>query len=217
MSTRAERRRQERNQANAPKKNLGGIIAAIVAVVAVIAIAAYAISQRNSQVSGAAVAPDANPSLPPPMKVGAQAPQFSVEAKGGAISSATFAGKPYLLEIFATWCPHCQAMTAVLRDVRTKFPPSRLGMVSVTGSPIASGSTADNLMPENQADVDTFDAFYNVTWPSAFDKDLTVAKTWGFGGFPGIFIVDPRGVIVYTHSGEVHEKTLVAALKKAGA
>lgn len=195
----------------------GGTIAAIVAVIAMVAIIAYAVVQRNSQVSGAAVSADAMPSLPPPAKVGSLAPEFSVAAKGGSIASSALAGKPYLLEIFATWCPHCQRMTTVLRDIRKKFPPDRLAIVSVTGSPIGMASTADHIVPEDQADVDAFDALYKVTWPSAYDKDLTVAKAWGFEGFPGIYVVDKRGVIVYEHSGEIDEKALMAAIKKAGA
>jgi cytochrome c biogenesis protein CcmG, thiol:disulfide interchange protein DsbE len=194
-----------------------GTIATILAVAAMIAIIVYAVIARNAQVSGAAVSPVAFPSLPPPVKVGSQAPSFSVAAKGGTLSSDSLAGKPYLLEIFATWCPHCQRMTVILRDLQKKFPPSRLAIVSVSGSPVSSASTADKLVPEDQADIDAFDSTYHVTWPTAFDKDLTVAKAWGFAGYPGIFIVDKRGVIVFEHSGEIDEKSLVGALKKAGA
>jgi thiol-disulfide isomerase/thioredoxin len=214
MSTRAERRRQERRQATAPKGPSGGTIAAIVLVLAMVGIIAYAVVQRNAQVSGAAVSPNSFPSLPPPVKAGTVAPGFSIAAKGGTITSASFAGKPYMLEIFATWCPHCQRMTAVLRDIRRKFPPSKFGMVSVTGSPIGNSGTASNPMPEDQSDVDTFDAAYGVTWPSAFDKDLTVAKTWGLQGYPAIFIVDAGGIVRYVHSGEIEEKTLVSEIQK---
>lgn len=217
MSTRSERRRQQRGQGDAPKGMSGGAIAAIVLVIAMIGIIAYAVVQRNNQVSGAAVNPNAIPSIPPPVKVGTKAPPFAVATKSGPLSNASFAGQPYLLEIFATWCPHCQRMTTVLRDVRKQFPLERLGMVSVTGSPIGMASTPENQVPEDQADVDAFDQQFDVTWPSAFDKDLKVAQTWGFQGFPGIFIVDAQGVIRWAHSGEIDEKTLVAELKKAGA
>ncbi len=184
---------------------------------AVVAIVVYAVSQHNQQVTGAAVSPISYPSLPPPAKVGTPAPHFEIAVKGGVISSQLFAGKPYMIELFATWCPHCQRMTAVLRDLRRQFPPSRLGMVSVTASPISNESTPDHLVPENQKDVDTFEAAYGVTWPTAFDKDLTVAKAFGLNGYPGIFIVDARGTIRFTHSGEVDKKTLVDELRKAGA
>jgi len=194
----------------------GGTIAAIVLVIAMIGIIAYAIVQRNAQVSGAAVNPNAVPSIPPPAKVGTKAPGFSVQTPQGLVTSDSYAGQPYMLEIFATWCPHCQRMTTVLRDIRKRFPLDKLGMVSVTGSPDSSQSTPDNLIPENQADVDAFDAQFKVTWPAVFDKDLIVAKTWGFSGFPGIYIVDAKGMIRYEHSGEVDEKTLVAEIQKAG-
>jgi cytochrome c biogenesis protein CcmG/thiol:disulfide interchange protein DsbE len=217
MSTRSERRRQERQQTNSPNKLSGGSIATIVAVLAMIAIIVYAVVQRNAQVSGAAVSPIAYPSFPPPTKVGRVAPAFSVTGKGGVISSTTLAGKPYLLELFATWCPHCQRMTTVLRGLRQQFPPERLSIVSITASPVGNSGTPDSPVAEDQSDVDSFDAIYGITWPSVFDKDLAVAKAWGLDGFPTIFIVDPRGVIVYQHSGEVDAKTLVAALKKAGA
>ena len=217
MSTRADRRRQERRQASAPKRSPGGIIAGIVLALAIVAIIVYAVVQHNQQVTGAAVQPVANPSVPPPAKAGARAPAFSANARGGVLTNASFAGKPYMLEIFATWCPHCQRMTAVLRDIRSKFPQDKFGMISVTGSPIGNASTPDHLVPEDQSDVDSFDAAFNVTWPSAFDKDLTVAKTWGLNGFPTIFIVDAHGVIRYQHSGEIDEKTLVQQIRKAGA
>jgi cytochrome c biogenesis protein CcmG, thiol:disulfide interchange protein DsbE len=217
MSTRAERRRQERDQPTGPKNVWGGRIAGLLAGIAIVAIIVYAFMQRNTQVTGAAVAPNAVPSIGPPAKVGTQAPSFSLPQKGGVFSNATFAGQPYLLEIFATWCPHCQRMTAVLRALRAQFPLSRLGMLSVTGSNIASSSTPTQMVPEDQNDVDTFDAFYNVTWPAVFDKNLSVAQAWGLNGFPTIFIVDAHGRIVYQHSGEVDEKTLAAAAAKAGA
>ena len=194
----------------------GGTIAAIVLVIAMIGIIGYAIVQRNTQVSGAAVSPNALPSIPPPVKVGTKAPGFSVQTPHGLLTSDTYAGQPYMLEIFATWCPHCQRMTTVLRDIRKRFPLDKLGIISVTGSPIGSQSTPDNMVPETQDDVDAFDAQFKVSWPAAFDKDLTVAKTWGFAGFPGIYVVDAKGIIRYEHSGEVDEKTLVAEIQKAG-
>ena len=112
------------------------------------------------------------------------------------------------------------AFTRILRPLgfrlNGRYPLDKLGMVSATGSPIGMASTPDNEVPETQADVDAFEEQFNVTWPSAFDQSLTVAKTWGFGGFPGIYIVDAKGTIRYVHSGEIDEKTLVAEIQKAG-
>ncbi len=194
----------------------GTIVSLIVGVLVVVAIVVYAWTQMH-KLPSAAVAPNAIPSVPPPHKAGQQAPPFSVQTMLGPITNATFAGKPYMLELFATWCPHCQRMTGVLRSLRAKLPESRFGMLSVTGSPYAAGSTQGNPIPENQTDVDSFDKYFNVTWPSAFDADLKVAQAWGLNGFPTIYIVNAKGTITFAGSGEMPESQLLAAAHKAGA
>lgn len=188
----------------------------LLGVLVVGAIVVYAWTQMH-KLPSAAVAPNAIPSVPPPHKAGQTAPAFSLQTPLGPISNDTLAGKPYMLELFATWCPHCQRMTVVLRSLRAKLPESRFGMVSVTGSPYGSSSTEGNPVPEDQADVDQFDKYFNITWPSVFDPGLKVAQTWGLDGFPTIYIVNAKGMIVFAASGEMPETRLLEAAHKAGA
>src|ERR1700694_4236944 len=204
MSTPADRGRNKiQRQTPVPKKWRGStLVSAIVAALAVLGIIAYAWHSHNS-VPGAAVATDVQPTFPPLAKVGSQASPLTLKAPLDTITSASLATKPYLLEIFATWCPHCQRMTKVLRAIRARVPESRLAMLSVTGSPYAANSTPDNLVSENQDDVNKFDTTYGITWATFFDPDLTVTKKFGLNGFPTIFIVDKKGTIVYADSGEV--------------
>lgn len=216
MSTRDDRPGQDQTSPAPARRPIGAWVSGIIAVLAVAGIIAYALLHANRAVPGAAVATGA-PQLPPPLHAGARAPAFELPSKIGTFSSSQLAGTPYLLEIFATWCPHCQRMTKVLLAVRARVPESRLAMISVTGSPYAANSTPDNLIPENQADVDAFESTFNITWPSFFDPNLAVAKAWGLDGFPTIYVVNPKGRIVYASSGEVSESELLAAIKKAGA
>lgn len=190
------------------------LVAGIAAAVAIAAIIWYALLHANRVVPGAAVATDST-QLPPPLPAGSKAPSFDLPSKIGAFSSSQLAGAPYLLEIFATWCPHCQRMTKVLRAVRTQVPQSRLAMLSVTGSPYGQNSTPDNPVPESQADVNNFESAFGVTWPTFFDPDLVVAKTFGLDGFPTIFIVDRHGTIAYQTSGETSEDDLLRAIRRA--
>jgi thiol-disulfide isomerase/thioredoxin len=215
MGTRAKQT-VKNQKSGTPKRAVGGWVAGIIAVLGIAAIIAYALLHANQAVPGAAVA-TAAPQLPAPLQAGAHAPAFQLRSNIGTFSSDSLAGQPYLLEIFATWCPHCQRMTKVLRAVRASVPESRLAMVSVTGSPYASNSTADNMVPENQSDVDAFDSNFGITWPTFFDPDLAVAKAFGLDGFPTIFVVNGKGTIVYSSSGEVPKATLLQAAKKAGA
>ena len=217
MSTRTERRR-DKAQAPAPAPNPSKsrtLIAAIVAVLAIIGIAGYAWWHSRS-LPAAAVAPAEQATFPPLAAAGSKAPPLELKAPLDTITSASLAGKPYMLEIFATWCPHCQRMTSVLRKLRAQFPEDRLAMLSVTGSPYGKDSTADNMLPESQQDVDAFEREFNTTWPTIFDPNLTVAHTWGLDGFPSIYVVNGKGTIVYSGSGEVTQGVLAAAVRKAG-
>lgn len=217
MSARTKEGRQLRKAHEPPPRRSSATwIASIIGAVAIAIIIVYAVLQANRAVPGSAVATDA-PALPPPLTAGTHAPSFELRSGIGSFSSTDLAGKPFLLEIFATWCPHCQRMTKVLRSIRSRIPESRLAMLSVTGSPDASNSTPDNIVPENQQDVDSFESAYGVTWPSFFDPDLTVARVWGLDGFPTFFVVNAKGTIVYSGSGELSQDVLIGAIKKAGA
>ncbi len=216
MSTRADGGRNNIQRQTPVPKNWRGstLVSAIVAALAVLGIIAYAWHSHNS-VPGAAVATDVQPTFPPLAKVGSQAPLLTLKAPLDTITSASLAGKPYVLEIFATWCPHCQRMTSVLKALQKQFPD--LTILSVTGSPYAKDSTPDNMISESQQDVDAFDSQFNVTWPTIYDKDLTVARSWGLEGFPTIYVVNKKGKIVFARSGEVKQRVLADAVRKAGA
>jgi len=213
MGSRAERRRKERQNIQPSGAGAGGWIGLAVAAAAIIGIAIYA-WVRGHGVSSAAV--QTLPTMPPPSKIGSHAIPFEVDSPSGPFVSTSFAGKPYLLEIFATWCPHCQRETQVLRAVRSKIPPSKLMMLSVSGSPFGAGSTAGTNVPESQGDVDAFDKAYRVTWPALYDANMTVARLWGMVGFPTIYIVDKNGVIRYEGQGDQDAPTLLKGIAKAG-
>ncbi|MBV8460021.1 MAG: hypothetical protein JO009_03955, partial [Candidatus Eremiobacteraeota bacterium] len=49
------------------------------------------------------------------------------------------------------------------------------------------------------------------------DTDLVVAHAFGLNGFPTIFVVNSKGTIVYSSSGEVPLAELLGAVRRAGA
>ena len=103
-----------------------------IALISIGAIVSIAIANRSI--------PPITETAPPfnQLSVGDSAPLFSAATTQGAFSlGATH--RPVFLEIFATWCPHCQRETVVLNQLYEKYE-KRVDFVAVTGSPYAPRS-----------------------------------------------------------------------------
>ncbi len=200
--------RAQRRQAGRSRPATGSYrwLAAVATILLLAGIVAVALVNRRS-VESASEAP-----IYAPLKVGAVAPSFDVTTiDGRRIDSAQTTG-PMLLEIFATWCPHCQKETATLNDLHRHFG-ARLAIVSVSGSNVA----ADRVSPESLDGIRRFVSDFGVTYPVAYDPGLAVAKRYLQGGFPTLVFIDSQGRITAYESGEVSLNRLEAQAKKAGA
>lgn len=129
------------------------------------------------------------------------------------IGQGTFAltsvRRPVFLEVFATWCPHCQRETKVLNRLYEKYK-DRLAFVAVTGSPYGGDRTS----PESEADVLAFAKYFNVRYPIAFDPSLSVAKSYLKGGYPTIVLIGAGKRVEFVASGEVPESTLESQIRQ---
>lgn len=139
---------------------------------------------------------------------GDPAPQFSAETSQGAFALSS-ANRPVVLEVFATWCPHCQRETAVLNHLYERYK-DRLDFVAVTGSPYGS----DRISPESEADVYAFARYFNVQYPVAFDASLNVARSYLKGGYPTIVMIGTDKRVKFIGSGELQESLLDSQIRR---
>jgi len=147
------------------------------------------------------------PHGPAAIKVGQKAPQFAASTTAGLFDLST-AQTPVFLEVFATWCPHCQRETTVVDALAAKYGKT-ISFVGVSGD--AHGM--DGSEPETQADVLSFAAKYKVTYPVAYDPDLKVAGAYLQTGFPTFVIIKKDKTISYIGDGEVAQDVLDKAIK----
>jgi thiol-disulfide isomerase/thioredoxin len=171
-----------------------------IAVVAIIGVVGY--FSRSVVPKAATTAP-----VTSNLKVGDAAPAFAVQTNAGPFDLAQVS-TPVLLEVFATWCPHCQRETVIFNDIAAKYA-GKVAVVAVSGSPYGINGT----QPESQLDVNQFGARFNVRYPIAFDPELKVAGLYMKAGFPTIVLIDPSKKIRYIDSGEKQEAELVKAIK----
>jgi thiol-disulfide isomerase/thioredoxin len=141
--------------------------------------------------------------------LGQKAPEFMLPTTAGVFDVA-LVKKPILLEVFATWCPHCQRETAVMNQLYAAYG-TRVAFLAVPGS----DTGMDGASPESQFDVLNFQIKFNVKYPIAqYDPNLTVAKLYLKSGYPTIAIIDRNKIIAYINDGEIPYKDLAAALDK---
>jgi len=181
------------------------IIYVTLILLAVLVIVAVGFAVRSGSVQNASNAPDFAA-----IAVGQPAPAFSVATTEGAFDSSKVAGKPILLEAFATWCPHCQREVPVLNALYAKYK-GKIGLVGVSASPLGM----DSVTPESQADVIAFAEKYGVHYPIAFDPNLDVKQKYLQGGYPTIVLVGSTGKILAIGTGEIDAKQLQKALDAA--
>jgi cytochrome c biogenesis protein CcmG/thiol:disulfide interchange protein DsbE len=176
------------------------VVIVSVAVMAILIIVAVVLASRVPK--AASDAP-----ISATLAVGQKAPLFAVATTNGPFDLAASAGKPTLLEVFASWCPHCQREVPVLDRLYAKYK-GRVNLVSVAGSPYG----IDQTQPESQADVIAFMTQFKATYPIAFDPNLDVARKYLEGGFPTLVLIGADGNVAAIRDGEVPEGDLTKAL-----
>jgi len=127
-------------------------------------------------------------SVVPSALIGKPAPQFNlppIEGQPGGLSSADLAGKPSLVNVFASWCPPCHAEHPLLAQL------------AKSGVLIYGINFKDK-----PADAKAFlDELGNPYAKIGADRDGRVALEWGVYGYPETFVIDRAGIVRYRHVG----------------
>ena len=139
--------------------------------------------------------------------IGASVPVFSLppaSAKLPGLSNADLtAGKPHLVNVFASWCVPCAAEAPQLKAI------------AEAGVPIVGIAVRDR--PEA---VDAFLARYGTPFTRlGSDKASQVQIDLGSSGVPESFVVDGRGRILQQTIGPINPQdvaTVIATVKAAG-
>lgn len=185
------------------QRQLGTFSVGVVVAIAVVSVAWYAL-RASHRLQNASQSPIVGKA-----QVGQPAPDFAVSTTDGLFDLTT-TDKPVFLEVFATWCPHCQRETAVIDRLYQKYK-SRVDFVGVSGSDTAiDGTTASS-----QADVLAWTQRFNVQYPVAYDASLNVANSYLQGAFPTLVIIGKDKNVAYVNTGEVSYNDLSRALEKA--
>jgi thiol-disulfide isomerase/thioredoxin len=136
---------------------------------------------------------------PPPRNLG-QAKNFTLSVLGKPgqhLSLRSMAGRPLIVNFFASWCTPCQKETPLI----AKFYRARQGQVTVVGIDVN----------DSAAVAESFIHSSGVRYPVAVDPmPMKTATAYGLPGLPATFWLNARHHIVKRVFGAVTEAELAS-------
>ena len=132
-----------------------------------------------------------------------QAPDFSLPRLDGdgKVSLAAFAGKPQLVNFWASWCGPCRDEAPLLQSVARRY----------RGRLVVVGVDYQDFSGDARKFVDAF----GLTYPIGRDRNGSLLARWGVSAAPESFFIDRTGKVVAHVPGAVTKETLAAGIRKA--
>jgi cytochrome c biogenesis protein CcmG/thiol:disulfide interchange protein DsbE len=125
----------------------------------------------------------------PFMLTGKKAPEFRIKRldTGDEVALSTFAGKPVVLNFWATWCGPCKSEHPVLDWAAKRWANEAvfLGIV----------------FEDTEENTKRFLAENGASFTQLFDPKSTVSVDYGVSGVPETYFINRQGIIVRKHAG----------------
>lgn len=137
---------------------------------------------------------------PPPPEKPRPAPSFNISSvKGKPVSSAILAGKPAMINFWATWCAPCIKELPELERVQNLYRDRGLSVILVN-------------LQEKAEVVKKHMEDHGYTMTSLLDEKGETAEKYQVFGLPTTFFVDKAGMIRKTHMGELTKEIITEGL-----
>lgn len=125
------------------------------------------------------------------VQIGDKVPDFSLkDLEGKTWSPAELKGKPYLMAVFATWCPPCKEELQAL-ETQVWQPLKDLGIQVI----------AVNFGEEDTETIKRFASDERLSFPILIDEPGSLRQELGVQMIPQSVVVGPDGEILNLHTG----------------
>lgn len=141
-----------------------------------------------------------------PAPAAGEIPSFSLPDLDGKIwTSGDFAGKPLIVDFWATWCNTCKETVPKLAELQGKYKDRGLTVVGIS---VDKGS-AEKIRKAAKK--------LGINYLVLIDKENTLAASFGFKGIPSLYVFDKRGKMSTAMPGydPDQESQLSSATEKA--
>jgi len=121
--------------------------------------------------------------------IGRPAPEFNLPSltdPSAKVSTSALRGKPYVLNVWGTWCVECRA------EHQSLLALQKLGQVPIIGL---------NWKDDEAQALSWLSELGNPYAQIAVDKEGRTAIDWGVYGAPESFLIDAKGIVIHKHVG----------------
>ena len=133
---------------------------------------------------------------------GQRAPAFRlVDLQGQTVTLADYAGRPVVINFWASWCIPCQQEFPMYRQARDEYAGQGLEVLGIIYQD--SADSAGKFMTKEGA-----------TWPALIDPDGAVARAYRVTAIPTTFFVDRHGIIRDASYGPPPQDALTSYLQQ---
>ncbi len=130
-------------------------------------------------------------------------PAFSLkDTNGNLYSSSRFAGKPTVINFFATWCPPCRAEIPGFVEVYNEHKAQGLEMIGISLDTDTKGDLAGFIMSNR------------ISYRILFGDLATAREYGGVSSLPTTFFVDKDGQIRNVHIGYMEKEEFEREVRK---
>lgn len=117
-----------------------------------------------------------------------QAPAFNLhDLNGKKHQLSDYAGKPLIVNFWATWCPPCREEMPSMQRAWEQIQENAAMLAINVG--------------ESEDKIFLFLGSYPLEFPVLLDTDSAVLNAWPVMGLPTTFVLDPQGRIIYRAIG----------------
>lgn len=117
--------------------------------------------------------------------IGFNAPDFSLlNDRGETVSSLDYLGNPFIINLWASWCPPCRAEMPALERVYQEYNSAGLEILAI------NATNQDDRQKAIQ-----FTREIGISFPTLFDVNGLISELYHLQALPTTFFIDENGVI----------------------
>jgi thiol-disulfide isomerase/thioredoxin len=162
-------------------------------------------ASKGNRLGGGGKAGPAIPGVPPSdrslLAAGSRAPDFSLEDphEGKKKSLKDYAGKVLVVDFWAVWCGPCKMIMPGLQNVHEKFKDKPVAVVGFSSDQKGSDAVA-------------YKKKQGYTYGLLVEVDEATSRKYRVQGIPTIYVISPKGEIVWGRVGGGDPKELERVL-----